>query len=92
MGSVEISWERSPCVGPPYIRIVISWHDIIISWHDTIISCCVWFEAPFPCKYTSESADAGTYRDGRRYVRGRLQVRASEMGKAGTEIVNSYSG
>ena len=44
MGSVEISWERSPCVGPPYIRIVISWHDIIISWHDTIISCCVWFE------------------------------------------------
>ena len=38
MGSVEISWERSPCVGPPYIRIVISWHDIIISWHDTIIS------------------------------------------------------
>ena len=52
MGSVEISWERSPCVGPPYIRIVISWHDIviswhdiIISWHDTIISCCVWFEA-----------------------------------------------
>ena len=36
MGSVEISWERS--VGPPYIRIVISWHDIIISWHDIIIS------------------------------------------------------
>ena len=52
MGSVEISRERIPCVGPPYIRIVISWHDIIISWHDiiiswhdTIISCCVWFEA-----------------------------------------------
>ena len=61
MGSVEISWERSPCVGPPYIRIVISWHDIIISWHDiiiswhdTIISCCVWFEASTcggGCKY-----------------------------------------
>ena len=43
---------KESCVGPPYIRIVISWHDIviswhdiIISWHDTIISCCVWFEA-----------------------------------------------
>ena len=29
---------------------------------------------------------------GRKYVQGRLQVRASEMGKAGTKIVNSYPG
>ena len=34
------------------------------------------------------SFPAGTCKGGCKYVRGRLQVRASEMGKTGTEIVS----
>ena len=56
-------------------------------------------KAPFPAS-TRQSlrtqvlagTDAGTCGDGCKYVRGRLQVLASEMGKTGTKIVNSYSG